>query len=95
MYLKEAEMPRLEEDIVKLLEQPISREEWNATIKIMKTGKVPGPDGFTLCYYKTFQDILGEPFLEAFNTLQDIPPEYPSMFHAHILVIPKEGKDSQ
>lgn len=62
-------------------------------LKIQKCGKAPGLHGFTILYYRTFQDILGDTFLEAFNALQDASPEYPSMFHAHISVVPKEGKD--
>lgn len=46
-------------------------------------------------YYKTFQEILGEPFLETFNALQDSPPIHPSMYPAHISVIPKQGKDNE
>lgn len=60
----------------------------------MKTGKAPGPDGFTLSYYKMFAALLAPRFVSAFNSLRDgfNIPEVGLL--AHVAVLPKEGKDS-
>lgn len=59
----------------------------------MHTGKAPGPDGYTLTYYKTFSNILTPHFLAAYNDAGEgaLPPE--DSLRAFISVIPKEGKD--
>ena len=59
----------------------------------MKPGKSPGPDGYTLLYYKTFQEKLISKFLEAFNSLKEGHQMRRETLGAHIAVIPKEGKD--
>lgn len=82
-------MPDLSEDIALKLDHPISMDEFLAALKIMKMGKAPGPNGYTLCYYKTFSDILVPCFVSAFNfALPDLT------LQAHSTVIPKEGKDT-
>lgn len=40
-----------------LLESPIAVEEVEEAIKSLKSHKRPGPDGFTVNYYKTFPYI--------------------------------------
>lgn len=59
----------------------------------MKQGKAPGPDGYSLLYYKTFGNLLTPHFLSAYNVAGEgtIPPR--DGLWAHITVIPKEGKD--
>lgn len=47
----------------------ISAEEATTALKQMKTGKSPGPDGFTVSNYKSFTDTLLPHFLKAFNSL--------------------------
>lgn len=59
----------------------------------MKRGKSPGPDGFTIQYYKTFLPILWSPFKAAFNALLDVHDPPTSLLEVHITVIPKGNKD--
>lgn len=40
------------------LVRPISTEEITEVLKQLKPGKSPGPDGLTVSYYRTFQEIL-------------------------------------
>lgn len=58
----------------------------------MKQGKAPGPDGYSLLYYKTFGHLLTLHFLSAYNAAGEgtIPPK--DTLRAHITVIPKEVK---
>lgn len=74
------------------LEEPISGDELERAMKVMKPGKRPGPDGFTLQYYCTFLDILKPRFISAFRTLASSSPRSPTLLL--ITVILKEGKDS-
>lgn len=75
------------------LEQPLSTKELQTAIRQMKPGKSPGPDGFTLQYYKCFAQSLAPKMLSTFNSLADPPMNMGRMLEAHITVIPKEGKD--
>lgn len=59
----------------------------------MQLGKAPGPDGYSLLYYKTFADLLISFF--SLPTMQQergrsLPKD---ALRAHIAVILKEGKD--
>lgn len=92
-YLHNSEMPRLTEEVARELDVPISIEEFKKVINLLKVGKAPGPDGYTLLYYKLFAEKLAPRFTAAFNSLREgrrIPRE---TLMAHIAVIPKEGKD--
>lgn len=76
----------------KELEKPISDEELTEAIKELKSGKSPGPDGYTAQYYKTFAHLLKTPLLSAFNLLCK-PQEISNSFTlAHITVLPKPNK---
>lgn len=74
---------------------PISSGEYMRAIKIkmLKPHKAPGPDGYTLAYYKAFAPILAPRFIKAFNSLLEDRPIPIDTLRAHITVIPKEGKD--
>lgn len=58
------------------------------------TGKAPGPDGFTITYYKTFQTQLAAHFVTAFNAILDNHAIPTDILVASISVIPKPAKDS-
>lgn len=58
-----------------------------------KSGKAPGPDGFTSKFFKTFKDILVPYYGEVMNNIlkgQDMPPTWNE---AAITLLPKEGLD--
>lgn len=79
----------LRQDEHESLSQPLSAEEFAEAIAATQPGKDPGPDGFTLAYYKTFQSQLIPYFLEGFNAIkedQSIPSE---LIRANISVNPK------
>lgn len=59
----------------------------------MKTGKIPGPESFTLQYYRSFADVLSPKLLVTFNALYDPQIRSDRMLTAHIAMILKEGKD--
>lgn len=92
-YLVESGLPRLETAETTPLEEQITLTEIQGAIKGLKSGKSPGPDGYTSVYYKTFGDILTNPLAKALNSLsspRQVPPDF---LTAHITVIHKAGKD--
>lgn len=92
-YLSSARLFRLSSPDRNSLEAPITIEELSAVIKTVKHGKAPGPDGFTIQYYKNFFPLLGRYMTKAFNEIGRAAALPPDSLMAHILVIPKEGKD--
>lgn len=82
VYLEFSGMPCLSDEIETVIDQPISPDEFLAALNSMKTAKAPGPDGFTLSYYKTFAVILAPHFVSA-NKFPDVS------LLAHVTVIPR------
>lgn len=91
--IQEANLPSLTNDDQKLLLQPLKIEEITAAIADTQQEKAPGPDGFTLLYYKAFQTQLAPNFTTAFNAILEGPSVPPDMLRASISVIPKPEKD--
>lgn len=92
-YLIDSKLPSLSTEDITQLENPIETYELQQVIKHLKTGKSPGPDGFTAIYYKTFQETLLGPLLKALNYMSK-PREIPADFlKAHITILPKPNKD--
>lgn len=58
-----------------------------------KPKKVPGLDGFTLAYYKSFLETLSVPLATALNYITEGKPFPMDSLRAYISLIPKEGKD--
>lgn len=95
------------EDVAQQLELPLTLDEMDNALKQMKVGKSPGPDGFSVPYYKSFTKILLPRFLKAFNLVsqesqrvgeiqEHTPSRHPhssALLQAHITVLPKGDKD--
>lgn len=76
-----------------MLIKEITDKEINAAITRLKPRKIPGTDGFTCEWYKTYKDELTPKLKAVCNWVLkggDIPPSWKE---ATITVIPKEGKD--
>lgn len=71
---------------------PISQSEVMAVIKALKTGSAPGPDGFSILYYKTISSQLSPRLVWIFNfVLQS--NSFPEEMLANMSLIPKQNKD--
>lgn len=92
-YLSSSCLARLPSLIRSSLEAPITMEELTTVIKTVKSGKAPGPDGFTLQYYKNYFSVLGAHMIKMFNALGQTTTLPPDALLVYISVIPKEGKD--
>ncbi|XP_063799964.1 msx2-interacting protein [Pseudophryne corroboree] len=92
-FLREINFPTLTPEEVESLENPYTLAELEEAVKTTPNGRSPGPDGFSLAYYKTFGDVLLPMMLRAFNQVSDQSSFSPQSMLAHITVIHKEGKD--
>lgn len=81
-----------EEDKVEL-EEPLSLEELNTSIRSMQCSKTPGPDGFSSEFYKTFSALISPLILNVFNESFNAKT-LPSTFNqACIFLFLKQDKD--
>lgn len=68
-YLTQSSLPSITENDALEIDRPIEHMELMQAIRSLKTGKSPGPDGYTAIYYKTFTHLLAKPLLLALNSL--------------------------
>ena len=83
-YLREANLPKLSRSALNDLEANFSIEEFQCALKSSSSGKAPGPDGFTLLYYKTFGDILLPHLVAYANSVSHKSALRPESLSAHI-----------
>ncbi|KAF7645264.1 hypothetical protein LDENG_00207280 [Lucifuga dentata] len=83
----------LKQDQRTALEQPIQLQEIEESIRLMQTGKTPGPDGFPVEFYKKFSSKIAPLILSMFeySFKQSTLPQ--TLTEAIITVLLKPGKD--
>uniref|UniRef100_A0A803JEZ2 Reverse transcriptase domain-containing protein n=1 Tax=Xenopus tropicalis TaxID=8364 RepID=A0A803JEZ2_XENTR len=92
-YIQDSKIPRIPHEAKTILDSPMTTEEFLFAIKNAKSGKAPGPDGFSISYYKEFGEHIIPHLVEASNSItpdKNIPQE---ALEAHIVLIHKKGKD--
>ena len=93
VFLDRVTLPSPTEAQSQLIDQPITAEEILGAIKSLKPNKVPGPDGYTAQFYKTFASKLAPHLAALFNACTQAGEVSRSMGEALITVLPKPGKD--
>lgn len=83
-------MPCLPEGRTDNLERDLTVKEFLTAVNSLKMGKASGLDGYTPYYSKKFAEVLAPHFVNSLRDPVNIPKD---TLMAHILVIPKEGKD--
>lgn len=58
------------------LEAPISLNEVRQAIGVLQSGKIPGPEGYPVEFYKTYTDQLAPCLQHLFTTLKDTEESY-------------------
>lgn len=92
-FLKEAGINKLTKEDIKDLDNPIMEEEIRSALRSSPSGKSPGPDGFTACFFKTFGNSLVPRLCKLWNELGTQGELSEGDLLAAVTLIPKEGKD--
>ena len=69
-FLEKFNLPRLNQEEIEIMNNPITSTEIEAMIKNLPKNKTPGPDGFTEEFYQIFRDELMSIPLKLFKQLQ-------------------------
>ena len=94
-FLGSITLPKLDADDKNILDSDISKNEVLEAIKSLNNNKAPGPDGFPIEYYKTFQDKLLSPLTDMFKEALSNKTLPSSLELATITLLPKPGKDPE
>lgn len=92
-FVSSLQLPQIYPEQQSSLNSPITAEELADVIKLLPSHKAPSPDGLPYSYYKTFFPTLALHMLNLFSSLLKGTLPHSQFLHAHIIVIPKPGKD--
>ena len=91
--LEKFNLPRLNQEEIEIMNNPIKSTEIEAVIKNLPKTKSPGLDGFTGEFYQTFRDELMSIPLKHFQKIAEEGTLPNSFYKATITLIPKPDKD--
>ena len=93
-FLEKFNLPRLNQDKIEIMDNPITSTEIEAVIKNLPKNKIPGPDGFTGEFFQTFREELMTILLKLFQKIAEEGTLPNSFYEASITLIPKPDKDN-
>ena len=93
-FLEKFNLPRLNQEEIEIMNDPITSTEIEAVIKNLPENKSPGPDGFTGEFYQTFRKELMPVFLKLFQKIAEEGNFQTLPNKATITLISKPEKDN-
>ena len=93
-FLRKFNLPRLNQEEIEIMNNPIKSTEIEAVIKNLPKNKIPGPDGITGEFYRTFREELMPLLLKLFPKIAEEGVLPNSFYEATITLIPKPDKDN-
>ena len=92
-FLEKFKLPRMNQEELEIMNNPITSTEIEAVIKNLSKNKSPGPDSFTE-FYQALREVLMPILLKFFQKIAQEGTLPNSFYEATITLIPKPGKDS-
>ena len=93
-FLEKFNLPRLNQQEIKIMNNPITSTEIEAVIKNLPKNKSPGPNGFIGEFYQTFSDKLRSILLKLFQKIVEEGTLTNSFYEATITLKTNPDKDN-
>ena len=93
-FLEKCNLPRLNQEEIENMNNPITSTEIEAVIKNLPKNKSPGPDSFTEELYQAFREELIPILINLFQKISEEVTLLNSFYEATITLIPKSDKDN-
>jgi hypothetical protein len=92
-FLDTYKVPKLKQDQIKHVNNPITPKEIEAVIRSLPTKKIPGPGEFSGEFYQTFKEDLIPILFKLLHKIETESTPHNSFYEATIMLTPKPHRD--